>query len=439
MNLTRGTYNVLRSVVVTVLVTVVALVALAYLLLLLPPVQQRLCDEGEKALGEFLNTEVNIGSVSISPFNQLELKDVLVNDQQGDSLLTIGKLGAGISLKDLVFDRRIVVTYGEIVGLNGHVTRPDKNSPTNMQFIIDAFKPKDDKPPKPFDVQVNTVVVRKSALTYDVLDQPQRPGRFDPNHLAIDNLRADLTLPRLKNNDFDIRVKRLSFDEASGFSLKRLSTDVHITDNALDVKDIKVQLPNSDIRLDDVHLTYSSLKNLGNELKDMPLRLSTPGSTVAPSDLAAFVPQLAQYKTPMTIATTVVRDGNRIEVPNLNLQSTDGALAVNARGGVTLPTGGGYHALDLDKVDLKASSGMLSQLTGVIPGLTPQARYIISHCGNVNVNGELHSTPANLSFNGHVGSSLGNADLNAKMKRQGTASHIAGHVKTDGLQLGTLL
>ena len=176
MNITKGTYNVLRSVVVTVLVTAVAIIALAYLLLSLHPVQERLCNKGEKALSEYLGTEVSIRSVSITPFNRLELNDVLIKDQQGDSLLTVSKLGAGISLRDLIADRRIIVTYGEIIGLAGHVTRPDKDSPTNMQFIIDAFKPKDDKPSKPFDVQVKTVVVRQSALTYDVLNQPRKAG-----------------------------------------------------------------------------------------------------------------------------------------------------------------------------------------------------------------------------------------------------------------------
>ena len=297
MNLTRGTYNVVRSIVVSVLVAIVAIVALAYPLLLLPSVQDRLRNEGEKALSEYLGTEVNIGSVSVTPFNQLELQKVLVHDQQGDSLLLVDKLGAGISLKDLLADRRIVVTYGEIIGLQGHVVRPDKSSPTNMQFIIDAFKPKDDKPSKPFDVEVKTVVVRQSSFTYDVLDQPRKPGLFDVNHLAVHNLRADLSLPRLKNNDFDIRVKRLSFDEESGFSLKRLSTDVHLTDKALDVKDLKVKLPNSDIQLDDVHLEYASLKTLGSEIAQKPLRLSTGGSKVTLSDFAAFSPKLAQ-RTP---------------------------------------------------------------------------------------------------------------------------------------------
>ena len=439
MSISKGTYNVLRSVVVTALVTVVALFALLYLLLLLPSVQQRLCDKGEKALSEYLDTEVKIGSVSISPFNQVELRDVLINDQQGDSLLTIGKLGAGINLKDLIADHRIVITYGEIVGLNGHVTRPDKDSPTNMQFIIDAFKPKDDKPPKPFDVKVNTVVVRQSALTYDELDQPRRPGRLDPNHLAVSNLRADLTLPQLKNNDFDIRLKRLSFDEASGLSLKRLSSNIHITDNALDVQDIKVQLPNSDIRLDDLHLEYSSLKNLGRELRQMPLQVSTPGSTITPSDLAALAPELKQFNEPWNLTTTVVRDGSRIEVPVLNLRSDDGALSLNARGGMTLPTGGGYSALDLDRVDLDASSGKLKQITSLIPGLSQQARDLIARSGNVKVNGELHSKPSQLAFNGKVGTSLGNVDLNGTLAKQSGTNRFTGHVKTDGLHLGTLL
>ena len=439
MNLPRGTYNVLRSVVVTALVTVVVLFALLYLSLLLPPVQERLCREGEKTLSEMLNTQVDIGSVSITPFNQLELNDVLINDQQGDSLLTVGKLGAGISLKELIADRRIVITHAEVVGLDGHVTRPDKNSPTNIQFIIDAFKPKGDKPPKPFDVQINTVVVRKSALTYDVLNQPVKAGQFDVNHLAVKNLRADLSLPRLMNNDFDIRVKRLSFDERSGLSLQRFSSNVHLTDQALDVKDIKVKMPGSDIVLDDLHLEYSSLKNLGSELARMPLRVRTPGSTVTPADFAAFYPQLSKFNDPMRIVATVVRDGNRIELPELNVLSSQGGLSLNLRGGFSMPTQGGYSTFDLDRIDVNASAGELSQVMGLIPGLSPQARNMITRCGDVSVNGVMHGKPGNIDFNGNVGTSLGKADLNGVVTNYQGTTRFAGHVKTDGMMLGTLL
>ncbi len=440
MNFTRGTYNVLRSVVVTILASLVGLFALAYLLLLLPPVQDKLRHEGEKALGEYLNTTVSIGSVSITPFNQLEAGDVLVNDQQGDSLLTIGKLGAGISLKELITNNRIVITYGEIIGLDGHVTRPDKDCPTNMQFIIDAFKPKDDKPPKPFDVQVKTVVVRGSSLTYDVLDQPRKPGRFDPNHLAVHNLRADLTLPQLKNNDFDIRIKRLSFDEGSGLTLKRLTADVHVTDNALDVKGLNLKLPNSDIRLDDIRLNYSSLKNLGKELSDMPLRVSTPGSTITPADLAPLVPQLKKFDEPLHIATTVERDGDRISFPALRLRSNDGTLALETRGALTMPAmGGSYKSLDLEHLNLTASAGQLSNITKLIPSMPAKTRDLITRCGELRVNGALHSINNHVKFDGLIGTSLGDAQLDGALAQLPGGAHFDGHVKTDGLQLGTLL
>ena len=439
MNFSRGTYNVVRSVVVTILVAVVSLVAIATVLLLSPPVQRHLCREGEKALGEFLNTTVSIGSVSVSPFDQLELKDVLINDQQGDSLLTIGKLGAGVSLKDLVANRRLVITYGEIIGLNGQVTRPDKDSPTNMQFIFDAFKPKGDQAPKPFDVQVKTVVVRQASLSYDVLDQPRKPGTFDVNHLSMNNLRADLSLPRLKRNDFDIRIKRLSFDEQSGFSLQRLSTNVRLTDNALDVKDIKVKLPNSDIRLDDMHLEYSSLENLGSELAAKPLRIRTEGSTVTPSDLAVFAPALKKFNVPMRVTADMVRDGNRIIVPSMSVKATDGSLSLTAIGVGVVPASGGLGMLDLHHVNLSATSRQLSLVTDLLPSLSPQVRTLVSRCGDVTLDGELHNAPSNLRFDGRVGTTLGSADLKGTLVRLSGASRFTGHVKTDGLRLGTLL
>jgi len=436
----KGTYNVARSVVVTALVTIVALFALAYLLLLLPPVQNHLRTQGEKALSEYLNTDVHIGRVSIAPFNELTLNDVTIPDQQGDSLIAIDKLGAGISLKDLLADQRIVVTYAEVIGLKGHVTRPDKDSPTNLQFIIDAFKPKGDKPPKPFDVQVNNVVIRRSALSYDVLDQPIQRGQLDVNHVAVNNLRADLTLPHLKNNDFDIRVRRLSFDERSGLQVKHLSTNVAITDTALTASGIMVRLPNSNIALDDVTLRYSALNQLGKELRDMPVQLSTSGSTITPSDLAALSPQLRQFDSPLRVTATVSRQSDHIVVPTLAVHDIGGTLSLDARVNVSNPTDANLRSFNLDRLNLTASASDIDKVTRLLPRLSPQVRGIISRCGNVTVNGEAHGHRDALRFDGHVGTTLGNADINGTLAKQpnGT-SRFTGHVQTDGLQVGTLL
>ena len=155
----RRVYNVLRTIVVTIFITVVTLFVGLYVALSIPSVQDYIKGIGEKELSNLLHTKVTIGAVSIMPFNEVVLKDVQVPDQKGDSLFCIEKLGAGISLYNLIKNQRFVFTYAEIIGLRGRITKPDKDSPTNMQFIIDAFKPKDNKPPKPFDLKIFNIVL----------------------------------------------------------------------------------------------------------------------------------------------------------------------------------------------------------------------------------------------------------------------------------------
>ena len=69
----RHTYNVVRSIIVSFLVTVVTLYALLYILLCIHSIQQKIKAEGEKELSKFLKTNVQIGELSIKPFNQVVL------------------------------------------------------------------------------------------------------------------------------------------------------------------------------------------------------------------------------------------------------------------------------------------------------------------------------------------------------------------------------
>ena len=144
----RYTYNVIRLLIVTILVTGESLYALMYVLLCIPAVQNKIKTIGEEELSKFLKTEVKIGRLSIKPFNQIMLYDVQVLDQKNSDLLRIEELGAGINIEKLLSERRIEINYAELIGLHGTITKANPNSDTNLQFIIDAFKPKGNKPPK---------------------------------------------------------------------------------------------------------------------------------------------------------------------------------------------------------------------------------------------------------------------------------------------------
>ena len=48
-----------------------------------------------------------------------------------------------------------------------------------------------------------------SCLSYDVKSKAEADRRFDRNHVEITDLKADILLPRIKNDDYVIDVKRL--------------------------------------------------------------------------------------------------------------------------------------------------------------------------------------------------------------------------------------
>lgn len=432
-------YHALRLVIVAMLLLVVATFAGVYIGLSLPPVQERVKTECEKAVSEYLKTRVTIGDLTIKPFNQVILHRVSIPAQNGDSLITIDKLGAGIDVFKLVGDRRIVVTYGEIIGLNGHITRPDKQSPTNAQFIIDAFKPKDNEPPRPFDVQVFNVVIRQSALTYDVLSEPRKgAGMFDANHIAINDLKADITLPRLKNNDFDVQIKRLAFAERSGFELKKLSTAAVITDTALHLDKINAELPHSAITINETALSYSSLKTLGSEITTMPMTIGLDG-TITPADLSAFLPLLKGWSSPFDISASVGGTLDEVHIHHLNVADSNGRLRLSTKGFVSGMRNRNDLRYALRDLKLNAPSQYVSTIVSTVKSIPAQARSIISRCGDITVDADVVGSHTALKIDGNIGTSLGALDISGMLANSGDTKRFDGHISTTGLNIAQLL
>lgn len=436
----KRSYNVIRSVVVTVLVLAVATYAGLYLLLSMPWVQNKIKERGEKELSEFLGTDVTIGDIAFEPFNELTLGRVNIPDRQGDSLLNIDRLGAGLSIYDLLVNRKIVITYGEIIGLHGHITRPDKDSPTNLQFIIDAFKPQPDQPPKPFDVRVNNIVLRKSDLSYDVLNEPHLAQRFDPNHIKINNLKADLELPRLKNNDFLIDLKRLSLDEQSGFMLNNLVANVAINDTLTTVSNLRIELPGSLIHPEDITLRYHSLKTMGEDLKTSPLSLKIANSYITPADFSAFAPQLASMNDKLDITLAVDGTLDRIHAPVVSIASQNGTLETTLNGTFEHLSNAAEMTVDVPYLKLQASRDEIARIMEAVGAVPANTRDIIGRLGDVSVNGSVAGNLKNIDFSGDIITSPGEVAIhNGHFDKNNNIPHVAGHIVTQGLEIGRLL
>lgn len=128
------------SLIRVLLAALVGLLLLSYLLLLLPSVQDRIGQKIARNLSQQIGTEVQINGLNFSLFNRVDIKNVLLLDQQKDSLLFAQTLKLRIT--DLLFSSKDpVIGYIGLEKANVYLHR--KSPIWNYQFILDHFKSKD--------------------------------------------------------------------------------------------------------------------------------------------------------------------------------------------------------------------------------------------------------------------------------------------------------
>jgi len=107
---------------------------MAYLLLIIPAVQNLLVKKAASRLSQQLGTDVNVGHVSFSLFNRLDIEDVLIRDTHKDTLLFTKNFK--LRLTDLFFSKTDpVIRY---IGLEGTKIFLNRHTPIwNYQFLLD--------------------------------------------------------------------------------------------------------------------------------------------------------------------------------------------------------------------------------------------------------------------------------------------------------------
>lgn len=439
----KWSYKILRAILVASLVMAVGLPSLIYIFLSLSPVQDKARDIAQTELSKLLDTRVTIGRVSLSPFNRVTLENVLVGNPGQDTIMTVGRLGAGIDLGTLIMDRQIVITYVELIGLDARLNRATPRSPLNIAHIIDALKPKDhNKPPTPFDLQVDNIVIRRSAVSYDILsDTTLVEGRFSPAHIRVSDLKADIRLPRIKNNDFTIDIKRLVADERSGLSLSGLSGLFHITSTGASVGGLTIELPATKLKIADTGITYDSFNTLSRDLRQRPLSIEVmEGSYLSLSDFAALLPALKGLDENLDIALAVNGTVNSMSIDRFSLSDADNNIWLKLNGHID---GIGEKdkdiSVDFPHIDFNGYGVDLSDLASSLSHISPKGQQILSNLGHISMVGHLKGSAADAAFKGTIATAPGNVTLDTHVSRRASRWHLSGKINAADIAVGKLL
>ena len=404
-------------------------------LLNIPFVQKKLASTVSSELGKLLNTEVSVGHIELGLFNRLHIEDVQLKDLQGDEMLNVHRLSTRFELKPLL-DGKVVINSVQLIGFDIQLRKETPEAVPNFQFVLDALASKDTlKEPSNLDLRINSVLINRGKVTYDVLSAPETPGKFNVSHLGVQDLSASISLKALRNDSVHAIVRRLSFQEKSGVQLKKLGMKLMTDDNRLKINDFILNLQTTALTMDSLEITYDSLQNLPKMTENVHFAGRLDGNIVL-KDLAPIVPVFEKLAHPLDFSMAFNGKGKNIEIPELSLA---GEKYLNLKGHASVLNWDAKQDMFLQAKLSQLSvtqSGIhyyMNALTGSVPSILQRLEYIQF---NGAADGYLHD----LQVDGKLKTAAGSVDANLLINSDEDFNRTySGGILSKDLNLGKLL
>lgn len=410
--------------------TLIVLYLLLIVLMHLPSVQTFLGKEVAEALADKFGTKVEVGKVNLGFFNRIIIDDVMMYDQQGDSLIYASRLSAKIDYMAAT-QGKISVSSAQIFGLRANLYRQTAKSPANFQFVLDSLASKDTTQHKPLDLHIGSLIIRRGAIAYNQRDVAPRSGVFSPQHIRVSELSSHILLNHVTDNSIDLLLKKLSFKDESGFKLQSLHFKLQADRQKATLKEFRLLMPRSELVLDDLKATY---RFEGKRFIPESLRFKggIQQSKITFADVASLVPALRHFDDAVFVSSRFSGTAKSISVPSLNLRTGSGSFNLQARGSYSHASS--HPAWNADIANLNLSPAGVEFLAENL-GSKVKIPKEIQRLGTIHLTGKAKGYEKVLSAKGNIETDAGNISLQA-IKND---DHIKASVDTRGVNLGRIL
>ena len=410
--------------------TLIVLYLLLIVLMHVPSVQTFLGKEVAEALADKFGTKVEVGKVNLGFFNRIIVDDVMMYDQQGDSLIYASRLSAKIDYIAAT-QGKISVSSAQIFGLRANLYRQTAKSPANFQFVLDSLASKDTTQHKPLDLHIGSLIIRRGAIAYNQRDVAPRSGVFSPQHIRVSELSSHILLNHVTDNSIDLLLKKLSFKDESGFKLQSLHFKLQADRQKATLKEFRLLMPRSELVLDDLKATY---RFEGKRFIPESLRFKggIQQSKITFADVASLVPALRHFDDAVFVSSRFSGTAKSISVPSLNLRTGSGSFNLQARGSYSHASS--HPAWNADIANLNLSPAGVEFLAENL-GSKVKIPKEIQRLGTIHLTGKAKGYEKVLSAKGNIETDAGNISLQAVKNDD----RIKASVDTRGVNLGRIL
>ncbi|MBP6827198.1 MAG: translocation/assembly module TamB domain-containing protein, partial [Saprospiraceae bacterium] len=246
-------------------------------------------------------------------------------------------------------------------------------------------------------VTVKKIELENNHLIYADDNAPYQEQALDYSHFDLQQVHLSMAGLKYADDDISCSIHRLAFRDKSGFQLNELAADVQVSPRKIDVKNLVLKTPGSDVK-NNTSLTFSAFNDLTDFMNRVKVEADFAESRLAVSDLLLVAPALRRQKNLNFPEGNILQlhgklqlENDRLVIENL-LFSADETTRLDASGSIAgLSTEPRY---DLRIRQLSTGYESLKSYTRNI-NLPPA----LKNFGRVDLSGRVLGTLADLTAN----------------------------------------
>ncbi|MBI5011002.1 MAG: hypothetical protein HZB98_15415, partial [Bacteroidia bacterium] len=264
-----------------------------FLVLQIPDVQTYIIHKISVRISREFKSTIQVGSIEYKFFNRLIINDLLIKDQNNDTLIYAEKTIAGIRKFDL---KNNSVKLGKIYLIKPVVALiTDTAGTLNLKWYLEKLRSSPDSK-KRKNSRISVDLIDLHDARFALIDRRGKPGKskINFNNLNINAINGTIELLNIENDTTSFDIHNIRFTESSGFNVNKFTSSLSISHGSLNFNSTFITTDSSIINLDELSLKGDSAGSFSNFVEKVNLRAVFEKSLISSSDLSHFIPLMGE-------------------------------------------------------------------------------------------------------------------------------------------------
>jgi hypothetical protein len=421
-------------VVVLVLLTVPAL---SLLFLQNRQVQTLLSKYLTEKLSGQLQTTISLSTVSYTFFKRIQVTDLYIEDQHGDTLLYSGL--TKLRIKRFRPERR-QVEIRRISFEDAYVNLvTDADGVINLKFITDRLRKPHVPPEKKNHLKISSLELADSRFSLSKMDGSGGGPGVDFTNLDLKDLRISIRDLESYRDTLRMQITDLSGTDRSGLDIEWLSSRLQLGKKHLRFTDLSINTEGSRVRIPQLSFGFENFSDFSRFASNVEFSIISRHSILAMEDLGSFLQGVDIALDRITIDGSLSGMLSDLRGEDLYVTFDDRSSLAFDFIMIGLPEFN-HTFLDFNFRQLNTSFDALTDLTGKEKAATSPGLYPWANLGNLVYRGRFTGYPDHFVASGLLATDLGRMVMDLSFKPDSIRGlSFDGRLQTSDFKLGTFL